>query len=44
MFYFEGDGGNKSLPARERVVDQVPRGGHGDDYNQSWTVRSIYTL
>lgn len=38
MLYFEGDGRNKGLPAREGALDQVPRGGDGDDHHQSWKV------
>lgn len=44
MFYFEGNGGNKSLPARERTVDEVSRGGDRDDHHKSWKVRCQNTL
>lgn len=39
MFYFEGNGGNKSLPAREGTLVKVSRGGDGDDHHQSRKVR-----
>lgn len=39
MFYFEGNGGNKSLPAREGTVGEVSRGGDRDDHHKSWKVR-----
>lgn len=39
MLYFEGNGGNKSLPAREGTLGEVSRGGDGDDHHQSWKVR-----
>ena len=39
VFYFEGNGGHKSLPAREGAVDEVWRGGDGDDHHQSRKVR-----
>lgn len=39
MFYFEGNGGNKSLLAREGTLVEVSRGGDGDDHHQSWKVR-----
>ena len=39
MLYFEGNGGNKSLPAREGTLDKVSRSWDGDDHHQSWKVR-----
>lgn len=39
MFCFEGNGGNKSLLAREGTVDEVSRGGDGDDHHQGRKVR-----
>lgn len=39
FFYFEGNGGNKSISAREGTVVEVPRGGHRDDHHQSRKVR-----
>ena len=39
MCRFEGNGGNKSLPAREGTLEQVSRGGDGDDHHQSRKVR-----
>lgn len=39
VFYFEGNGGNKSVPAREGTVDEVSRGGNRDDHHQSRKVR-----
>lgn len=47
-FHSEGNGGNKSLPAREGTLEQIPRGGDGDDHHQSWKVKEktfkIYTV
>lgn len=41
MFSFEGNGGNKSLPAREGTLDKVLRGRNRDDHHQSRTVGAI---
>lgn len=38
-FCFEGNGGNKSLSAREGTVGKVLRSGDWDDHHQSWKVR-----
>lgn len=44
MFYFEGNGGNKGLPARKGTMDEVSRGGDGDDHHQSGTVGASKTF
>lgn len=44
MFYFEGNGGNKGLPARKGTMGEVSRGGDGDDHHQSGTVGASKTF
>lgn len=41
MRYFEGNGGDKSLPAREGTLGKVSRGGDRDDHHQSRKVRGL---
>lgn len=44
MFCFEGNGGDKSLPAREGTLDKVLRGRDRDDHHQSRKVGAVHQI